>query len=258
MRRRLQHGLAAMAAWMIWGALVTCGLGQALPEWLTRDGAPKPPDFGVRDANGFFNRDSGAMRRISEHLRKLEAEHGYRIYLMVEPVLIASTAPDLADYLQQAWLPKGNGLVVVFEADSRSLGLGRDFTGNEDPAAANRVPTHETVALLQNATSATDPNLAPEAYIEALIVNLVKEFSSYFERRTAPPPRGRSLRFALLTIGGLALLALGAIAVGALTRLQSMTGTRGFRFPQAKVPERLGAPCGGQVSARSFGSGHRR
>jgi hypothetical protein len=63
---------------------------------------------------------------------------------------------------------------------------------------------------------------------------------------------GRSLRFALLTIGGLALLALLAIGIGALARMRSMAGTRVFRIPPVDLPERLGAPCGGSVTSRSF------
>jgi hypothetical protein len=115
------------------------------------------------------------------------------------------------------------------------------------------VPTHETVAILARAREATDPKLAPEAFLEALMGNLVREFDTYFERRKAPVPAGRSLRLALLTVGGLTLLALGAIAVGALVRLPSMAGTRTFRFPRVDRPERLGAPFGGgSVITRRF------
>jgi hypothetical protein len=242
---------------LVWVAAALSGFGQTLPEWLAGGGIPKPPDFGVRDANGVFSRDSGALRRISEQLRKLESEHGYRILLMVEPVLIATSAPELAAQLQQIWLPDGNGLVVVFEAGNRSLGFGRDIGGNPDPPpAGNRVPTHETAALLLAAVDQTDRNLSPEAYAETLIGNLVKAFNDYFARCASPPPRQRSLRLGLLTIGGLTLLGLAAIGVGALTRLQSVGGGRKFRFPVVDRPERLGAPCGGgKVTVRRFNAG---
>jgi hypothetical protein len=36
-----------------------------LPEWLSKNAAHKPPDFGILDESGFFNRDSGAFKRIS-------------------------------------------------------------------------------------------------------------------------------------------------------------------------------------------------
>ena len=219
---------------------------QDLPEWLAGTANARPPDFGVRDDSGFFSRNSGALKRISDQVRQLESDHGFRIYLLVEPVLIASSAPELAAQLQQAWVPGGDGLVVVYEADNRSLGFGRDMndrTGPHPPAAA--VPTHETAAILMRAREGTDPDLAPEDFLETLMGNLVREFDGYFKRRQAPVPAGRSLRLALLTVGGLTLLALAAIGVGALIRLPAMAGARTFRFPVVDRPERLGAPCGG-------------
>lgn len=251
---RFQHG---MVAWMVWSALTLTGFGQALPEWLSKNGAPKPPDFGVRDENGVFNRNAGAMKRISDQIRKLEADHSFQIYLLVEPVLIATNAPELAAQLQQAWLPEGTGLVVVFESDSRRLGFGRDLEGGVDTAYPdNRLPTHEAAAIVSRATAATDSSLAPQAYVEALIDNLTKECHSYFEKQKAPLPGGRSLRMALLTIGALALLGLAAIVVGALVRLPSMSVAETFRFPVVDRPERLGASCGGgNVTSRRFKAG---
>lgn len=254
--RWLQYWLTV---WIFLGASALSGTGQDLPGWFTKDNIPKPPDFGIRDESGFFNRNSGALKRISDQIRQLEADHGYRIYLIVEPVLIASTPQELAAQLRQAWLPKGDGLVVVYESDSRRLGLGRDFGGGPDSAdPVCRVPTHETAALLQKAMAATDLNLAPEAYIETLMGNLVGEFDGYFDRRAAPRPTGRTLRIGLLTLGALALVALAAIGVGALVRLPSMATSRKFRFPLVDRPERLGAPCGGgNVTTRRFRSGPR-
>lgn len=247
--------LHAHAALILWGAMVLAGWGQALPGWLAEKDGPKPPDFGVRDEGGFFTRDSGAQKRISDQLRKLEADHGFRIFLMVEPVLIATSAPELAARLQQSWLPDGEGLVVVYESDNRSLGFGRDLQGQPDEnEVPGRVPTHETENILLRARQATDSTLAPEAYVEALMGNLVAQFRTYFEKRAAPLPAGRSLRMGLLTIGALTLLALMAIAVGSLVRLPSMAGTRRYRFPVVDRPERLGAPCGGgKVTTRRFG-----
>lgn len=247
MQRRLRglNGIAAILLW--WLALYGCGGGQALPQW-------QPPALAVRDANGFFNKDSGTLKRISTRLLQLEADHGFRVLLVVEPVLIASSAPELAAVLQQEWLPAGNGLVVVYEADSRKLGYGRDVAGQPDPQApASRIPTHEMAALLDRATTATDQQLAPEAYLEALMDNLVLELRGYFERRKEPPPRDRSLRLALLVVGGLSLLALGALLAAALSRLPALSGTRAFHFPPVKLPERLGAPAGGgKVVTRAF------
>ncbi len=252
--RRLHHWLAAG---IIWGVLLLTGFGQSLPDWLAKNGVPKPPDFGVRDESGFFNRNTGAIKRISDPLRKLEAEHGFKIYLMVEPVLIATNANELAAQLQQYWVPEGDGLVVVFETDNRSLGFGRDVDGPPDEnAAAGSVPTHETATILMRAREATDPNLSPEAYIESLMMNLADGFNNYFEKRAAPIPATRALRLGALVVGALALLALGAIIIGALIRLPSMAARKTYRFPIVDRPERLGAPCGGgNVTVRKFGPG---
>jgi hypothetical protein len=258
--RRRQRGPIPILAILLWcGAILANGFSQSLPEWLTSNGPPKPTAMGVRDVNGFFSRDSGARKRISAQLLQLETAHDFRIYLMVEPVLIATTAPELAAQLQQIWLPQGNGLVVVYEADSRRIGYGRDVAGLPGPQVpASRIPTHEMAALLDRATAATDQQLAPEAYIEALMANLAREIGGYFERRKAPPPADRSLRLTLLALGGLTLLALGAVLVAALGRLPGAAGSRKFRFPPVAATERLGAPGGGgKVITRRFRSGSR-
>ena len=231
------------------------GFGQSFQQVMPENVTPAPPNGGVRDSGGVFSRDAEGLKRISDQLQKLEAEHGYRIYLIVEPVFISTTAAAWAAQLQQAWLPHGgDGLVVVFEADSGKVGFGRDVGGSPDPEEdpAGRVPTHVTAAILLNAMSATDRDLEPVPYIEALMDQLVSGFTSHFNERKTPPPAGRSLRFGLLTIGGLTILALAAIGIGAMVKLPSMAGTRTFRFPDVDRPERLGAPCGSDVTVRRF------
>ena len=235
-------------------AWVIPGQGQSLPEWLTKDGAPRPPDFGILDSDGFFSRDAGAFKRISDQLRKLEAEHGYKIYLMVKPVLIGTSAPELAAQLRQAWLPDGNGLVVVYEADGRSLGIGRalDISPNLN-ARVVLIPTHETAALINRAVDAVDAKLAPEAYIEALAGKLVEECNGYFTLLETPLPAGRSMRMGLLVVGAMTLLGLVTVGVGWLLRHSPMAEVQSFRFPVVDRPERLGAPCGASVTTRRFG-----
>jgi hypothetical protein len=243
-----------IAAAVFWQTIAHSGLGQVLPGPLENNVWGGPPASGLRDDSRFFRKDTGAADRVSTQLRKLAEEHGFRIYLLVEPVLLGKTAPELAGELQQAWLPHGDGLVVVFEADSRSLGFGRDVDGGPGAeSTAAQVPTHQTAAILQRVSESTDAQLPPDVFLETLLGNLTREFSGYFERRQAPPPAGRSMRLALLTLGALALLALAGIAIGALARLPSMAGRQTFRFPEVDRPERLGAPCGGgNVTSRRF------
>jgi hypothetical protein len=231
------------------GIVLTVSSGAQVLE--SADG--KPPVFGIVDESGFFNRESGALKRVSDQLRTLEADHGYKIYLVVEPVLIAGSAPERAGELFQKWLPEGNGLVIVFEADSRRLGVGRDMAGipaqSDNPA---RVPSHETNAILNRTLESVDSALAPEAYLEAVVAKLTTEFDSYFKRLDTPPPPQRSMRIGLLVIGTLSLLGLAAIALGGFVRHSGMARVRSFRFPLVDRPERLGAPCGGGVTARRF------
>lgn len=232
------------------------GFGQSFQQWPLENEVPVPPASGVRDNSGVFNRNTKALEQITAQLEKLRAEHGYRIYLIVEPVLISTSAPELAAKLQQSWLPDGgDGIVVVFEADTGRVGFGPDIGGGPDPEddPVGRVPTHETAAILLKAGSAADRNLEPVPYIQALINELVSGFNDHFEKRMTPTPAGRSLRFALLTIGGVTILALAAIGIGAMVRLPSMARARTFKFPKVDRPERLGAPCGGgDVTVRRF------
>lgn len=228
--------------------------GQALPEGLAGiAGAKQPPPSGVQDESNFFNKNSGAFKRISEQLRRLELDHDYKIYLVVEPVLIGTSPSELAAELLKAWVPDGNGLVLVFESDSRHLGIGRDLATRPDPSAgASQVPSHETSAILARASESTDATQSPEPYLETLVGNLVREYEEYFKRRTTPPPAERSVKIVLLVVGIVALLGLGAIAIGGLIRHSSMAAARSFRFPVVDRPERLGAPCGGSVTTRRF------
>jgi hypothetical protein len=241
-----------MTAWWLAAVLAGCGCCHAESIWTD---AGKAPAERVSDRNGFFRSDPGAIRRMTDKIRRLEATHGFRIHVVAEPVIINDTAPGLAARLQQEWLPQGNGLVIVYEGDSRSLGIGRNVAS--PPEAANRrghLPTHEMDALVREAQAATDPQLPKDEFLEALVGNLVNGFNACFERREAPTPRAKSLRTGLIMLGLIALLSLTAIAVGALTRLKSMSPVPTRYFPQVDRPERLGAPCGSQVVGRSFGN----
>jgi hypothetical protein len=241
-----------MTAWWLAAVLAGCGGGRAETPWAD---VMSPPNDRVSDRNGFFRSDPGAIRRMTEKIRQLDAAHGFRIHVVAEPVLISDTAPGLAARLQEQWLPEGNGLVVVYEGDSRSLGIGRNIASlQEPPIRPEHLPTHETDALVREALAATDPQLPKDEFLEVLVGNLVTAFNGFFERREAPAPRVKSLRTGLLVLGLLALLSLTAIAVGALTRLKSMSPVPPRYFPEVDRPERLGAPAGGQVVSRSFGN----
>ncbi len=211
------------------------------------------PDTGIVDEAKILSRDSEAYKNIVARLRELREKRGYKIYLVVEPVLIASTPPDLAAQLRDKWLPEGDGLVIVFESDSRSIGISQDLIGHPDQAErGDNVPAFETSAAISRTTSAIDPKLAPEPFLDAMVTRLTTEFENYFKTREEPPPKGRGLKLTLLIVGGISLLGLVAIALGGLIRHSSMTVARRFRFPLVNRPERLGAPCGASVTSRRF------
>lgn len=238
----------SLSLWLCWAALVLASHAQVLSV------EGPPPPSGVSDTGGFFNRDIGAVKRISEKLLKMEQDHGFKIYLVVEPVLITTSAPEWAEALRKQWLPDGNGIVLVYESNSRTIGVGWDMTGGPDLAdKANGIPSHETAAMLNRAMDSGSDEKSSEVNLESLVSHLVDELDGYFTRRVIPPPADRSMKIGMLVVGTLSVLGLVAIGLGGLARHSSMTGSRSFRFPVVDRPERLGAPCGSSVTARSFG-----
>lgn len=234
-------------------ALMLPGLAQSPIAGTDKWAALEPPANGLLDQGGFFKRNPSIGDNIAKRLQQLHSNHDYRIYLVVEPSLLTTSAPDLASRLRELWLPEGDGIVAVYEGDTRSLGIGRDLGDGADPTArSSPVPTHETATIINLALAATDKKLPSEIYLQTLALNLTDAFERYFERRATPPPRGQSLRIALVVIGIVATLSLCAIAVAALTRLKSVQGIRTFHFRPVDRPERLGAPAGASVTSRSF------
>lgn len=245
-----RFGMAVLLAWLLAGSAVHGRTSAGTPDkW---NPPPPAPAGGLMDDGGLFNRNPSIGKRIEERLLELHRKHGYRIHLVIEPVLMTAAPPDLAEKLRQTWLPHGDGLVIVYESDTRKLGIGRDLAGMEPTDPGIRVPTHESAAIIDGAILATDKALASDVYLEALAGRLVDGFERHFEQRSDPPPREYSRRLALLVIGGLALLGLCAIAVGALARLHQARSARTFHFQPVDCPERLGAPGGASVTTRSF------
>lgn len=237
--------------WLGWALSLLACHGQLVPEE-TEPEIPPAPAYGVRDASGVFARDPERMRRISAALRKLEEKHGYKIHVVVEPAMIGSSPQEMAAVLQQHWLPEGNGLVVVYEADSKQAGVSRSVDAGMAVEAA-QVPAFEVVAILSRVLGGMDGGLDSAAFLESLVNKLVEEFSGYFERREAPASAARTLRMILLLTGVLCLLGLAAMGLALFVRNSDKKEKRVFHFPEVDVPERLGAPYGGgSVTSRRF------
>ncbi|MBC7981401.1 MAG: hypothetical protein H7Y36_12630 [Armatimonadetes bacterium] len=251
--RPVSNGLRYLATGMVAAFMALPCFGQPNLDETASKEFPKAPPNGVLDVTRFLSRDSKALHEISDSIQKLAQDHDFHIYLVIEPVLIATTPQELAADYRQAWLPGGNGLVIVFEADSRRMGIGQDITGDvTDPGNPARVPAFETAAILQKVYAAVNPTEAPEAYLKAFVGNLTGEFGTYFVHRNTPPPSARSVKTVLVIVGTISLLGLGAIGVGSMLRHSGMHGPRSFRFPKVDRPERLAAPCGAAVTSRRF------
>jgi hypothetical protein len=227
---------------------------EGLPSWLAKDQMPVAPPSSIRDQSGVFTRDPAAYQRISDRLKQLENTHGYKIYLMVEPVLIGTTAQELAAQLRQIWLPKGDGFVVVYENDSRSVGIGRDFTAhNLSTAASPQMPTFETASLIAHAFQSTDPKLAPEKYIEAFTLELAAGSERFFTGQQTPEKPISWGKIALFTLTATTLFGLGWYGLSRLLARTVMREITTFQFPNSGQAERLGAPSGASVTAHRFG-----
>jgi hypothetical protein len=225
------------------------GHGQPSSE---ADAAAVPaPASQVMDQSGFFREKPRALGKISADLQKLKQDHGFMVYLVVEPVFFGTTPHERAAQLSQQWLPGGDGLVIVFESDSGNIGVGRDLDGDLS-AQAPVVPSFQSAAMINRAVAAVDLELKDHAFLESLMRELAGELDRYFEGLDAPAPVERSLRMGMLALGTLSLLGLVAIGIGALIRHSSMASAARFRFPEVDTRERLGAPCGGSVTTHRF------
>jgi hypothetical protein len=249
--------ISLLAIWLWSAAMIWAAPANPLPDWFAKNRWETAPESHVRDENGFFSRDPNSLRILSEDLRNLDEEHGFKLYLVVEPALIGITPPEMAAILQEKWIPDGKGQVIVFEADSRSLGFGQILSSEEsEPDERGFLPSFAAAAILNQVKRDTDPSAAPEAYIENLTRGLAKGVTAYFQRRAEPPPAGRNLRIGLFALGSLAVVGLAAILLAPLLRHPSVSSARTFRFPPVERPERLGAPFGGgDVTTRRFGGG---
>lgn len=234
--------------------LVPGAQAQAVPSLYGDEPPPSRPAFNVQDNAGLFTRDPDRLREISDRLRVMEQRHGFHMYVVIEPVVMGSSAIELAARLQQAWLPDGDGFVIVFESDSRSFGVGRDYDMSDADEAKSRtdVPSFYAADALERIRAQLDPKLDPPELIDQLTVLLAADVGGYLDRRHAPETGGQTLRLVLAAVGVLSALGLLGLGLARLAHLAEKRRRRSFRFPQAQVEQRLGAPFGAKVSSRRF------
>lgn len=236
--------------------------GSLAGQTLLEQQIPDPLSPGLTDESGVLGKGSDAQRRVAAMIEDLERERGYRIFLVIERSLISSNANDMAAQLQQEWLPEGGGMVVVYESDTRELGLGRNLDPEEGISEGEiGVPSYELFRIIGHALTAADKKEGaekPEIFIEALMAEICEEIEAYFAKKEAPAESGRSLRLALVTVGALSLLALCGMGLSWLSGKADRRQAETRVFPVIDVPERLGAPYGGGGGGSgSFGRGQK-
>jgi hypothetical protein len=241
-----------------WLGALSPGQGQSINIPTAEDRVEQPPPTGVADHIGLSQRNPALLAKLGSSVRQLRDEHGFRIYVVLESVLVTGNAQSMATRLQRNWIPKGDGMVLVFEMDTRALGIGQGFEQGVDPEKATpaQVPSYETMAILTKAGAGLN-RASAETMLESFVTTVVDGYNDYFRRKSTPVPEGRSVRFGLIIVGGASALALiGLLAALMVRRSDRRGGGKCFVFPETEAPERLGAPYGGgEVSSRRFGRG---
>lgn len=243
---------------MAWICVVMAWTGSALAQNYTYDGLIMEstnmgvPKKALSDDAGVLDTNPELKARLERMLEDLEADFGYRIYVLIRPVWLGGTVHDMAAILQESWFPKGNGLVMVIESDNRKLGLGTAMQNHPDQDDWV-MPTHVSSHLVKRVADRADYNAPLDEFLQGLISDMVNEHREYFEIRDQASSAFLS-REGVIVLGLLVLLAMIAGAAMLLTQRSRAREARShFELPPVSQPERLGAPYGGgSVVVRSF------
>lgn len=212
-----------------------------------------PGKVEVTDQYHVLRHNPELKAELSEAIRKLEKDYNFRIRLLIRPVWMGGTVQDLAGTLQDAWFPKGDGLVMIIETDNRKLGLGVSMHG--DPEDDTWImPTHASASILKRVADRVNRELPLDEYLRSVVMDMVSEHNAYLAKRMAKPPVSLVMREYLFLLGTLAVAGLGVFMVAAWVRRSQLKEHLSVRrFPFVSVPERLGAPYGGgTIATRKF------
>ena len=228
--------------------LATAGLRAQL-----LDEHQQPPPSGLSDESNALGRNSTVQRQIIDELKSLEATCNYKLYVVVERSLIGTTPNVFASGLQQKWLPDGDGLVIIVETDTGSIGFGRKLDSGEGIVnGTENIPDYTLLRIMTESLRASEGIDVKEVYILKLVTEISERIKGYYIEKQSPEAGGRSLRLALATIGLLSLLALGGMLVGWMLGKNGKKEGRTLKFPKTDLPERLGAPYGGGGGGSSY------
>ena len=212
---------------------------------------PPPPSSGLLDEEGVLTSRPEVARKICKALNELNADHGFRVFVVIKRILIAGNAEEFASMLHKEWLPDGGGLVIVFEADTRKIGFGRSLEAEEEKGfEVVGIPAFAQMQIISKVLKKD----SAQVEIASVVSEITAELTAWFQRKNAPVTGGRSLRLGLVTVGTLSFVALCGMAGSWLLRRggEKRSGVRVFR--PVNLPERLAAPYGGGCGAsHSFG-----
>jgi len=238
-----------------------CAVAQNAQGWTEAGNLPRRPANGVLDEAGLFQRDPARLKAVTARLQEMEKEYGFQICFAIYGVLLDDNPTTRAGALQRAWIGKNDGLVIVYEADTKHFGYGRDMEGSATRSAELEQPSAGSIPLyiLTPLLGRVNERLAGEqeqgaAYIERMTCELTAELKAFFQRGQLEQPKGRVIRLVMLLVGVIC----GAVLLGwgckRLLDISEAKRTMVFHFPEVTVGMRLGAPYGGgKISTRTFG-----
>lgn len=245
---------------VIFTALCLSSHGQEISGFSGNSLPPPRPAYNVQDNAGLFARNQEQLKAISDRLYTLSEKNHFHIYVVIESAVMGSNPIELSARLQKAWLPDGDGFVIVYEVDSRSFGMGRPFDTAASPATI--IPSYVTADIITKVHTRLEGEIESlraegkpmdnETLLDRLTLLLSKECGDYLAVRQAPDESKEGIKLGMATVGIMALVGLVALLGAQLFRRREQHQSRSFSFPAVEDPQRLGAPFGAKVSARRF------
>lgn len=207
------------------------------------------PDTFLVDEAGVFT-DPAAASGLSRRLEALYQEHGLRLYVVTVTYPPPGLSLPLSEKLALEWLPDTMGGVIVFDRsqpDTLSFGGTQHVDRWLSPLQLQSL--HEG-ALAAARASGDKPHAWIPAAANHLISAYVRDGLPIFKDSARWLPQTQRRIFPLVLIGFITTAGLLYL----LQRWQERADRRRrtvFRFPEVYVPERLGAPHGGGLTAES-------
>lgn len=245
--------------------------GQDAGSASATEGAPPPPESHILDDTGFFRDHPTELATLSDSLKRIQAKHGYPVYLVIYYSVIEENLQAKADELHRAWFgEQGNGMVLVYQRDPVAEGdnpaiafyQGSDLEEKTDASRLpdNLVPRRDMEALLANVFRDLKPSPEePMSYVTGIVSGIERELDAYF--KVEPPKWNDTPNLRLMAVFAGAVAGLGLLGM-LFWRVLSRAETKSalvYYFPDVKTGRRLGAPYGGGwASERTFAASSSR